>query len=85
VFAFWGVLVGGVLVVGWIARGQEIGIWLAALVAALYWILAAQAREQQRSLVRLVSLAAENERQPSIPGRWGASVALALCQPGQWR
>ncbi len=62
VFAFWGVLAGGVLVVGWIARGQEIGIWLAALVAALYWILAAQAREQQRSLVRLVSLAAENER-----------------------
>ncbi len=65
VFAFWGVLVGGVLVGGWIwqgLQGQVIGVWLAALVAALYWILAAQAREQQRSLVRLVTLAAENER-----------------------
>lgn len=62
VMAFWGTLVGGVLVAGWIWRDQEVGIWLATLVAALYWILVAQAREQQRSLVRLVTLAAENER-----------------------
>ena len=62
VFALWGLAVGGVLAGGWLARGDTLGLGLAALVLALFWVLFAQSREQQRALVRLVTLAAENER-----------------------
>jgi len=62
VFAAWGLLVGGALVGGWLRQGNPLGLGLAVLVVALFWVLFAQSRDQQQALVRLVTLAADNER-----------------------
>jgi signal transduction histidine kinase len=62
VFAAWGLMVGGALVAGWIWHGQALGLGLAVLVVALFWVLFSQSRDQQQALEQLVRLAAENER-----------------------
>ncbi len=62
VFAAWGLMVGGALVAGWIWHAQPLGLGLAVLVVALFWVLYTQSRDQRRALVQLVTLAAENER-----------------------
>lgn len=62
VFAGWGLMVGGALVAGWVWHGNALGLGLAMLVIALFWVLFSQSREQRRALVQLVTLAAENER-----------------------
>ena len=67
VFAVWGLLVGGSLVGGWLWQGGWLGLGLAGLTLALFWVLFAQSRDQQQALQRLVSLAEDN-----------ASLAISL-------
>ena len=60
VFAVWGLLIGGALVGGWLWQGGWLGLGLAGLTLALFWVLFAQSRDQQQALHRLVGLAADN-------------------------
>ena len=60
VFGIWGVLVGSALVGGWLWQGGWLGLGLAGLTLALFWVLFAQSRDQQQALRRLVSLAEDN-------------------------
>ncbi len=60
VFAFWGLLVGSALIGGWLIQGGWLGMGLAGLTLALFWVLFAQSRDQQQALRRLVLLAEDN-------------------------
>ena len=62
VFALWGLLVGGALVVGWLMQGQALAFGLALLIVCLFVILLAQTRDQERALRRMVALAWHNEQ-----------------------
>ena len=60
VFAVWGVMVGGALVGGWLWHASALGLGLAGLTVALFWVLFAQSRDQSQALQRLVTLAEDN-------------------------
>lgn len=61
-FALWSLPVAGAMIAGWLHEGGVAGIGIALLIGALFVVLAAQTRDQERSLHRLVGLAWDNDR-----------------------
>jgi len=60
--AAWIALVGGALVLGWLAQGDIVGLAMALMTTSLLATLLAQAVEQQTAMGRLVTLAWDNEQ-----------------------
>jgi signal transduction histidine kinase/CheY-like chemotaxis protein len=60
--ARWILLVGGVLVLGWLLQADLIGVAMALMTMSMLATLLAQAAEQERALNRSVALAWDNEQ-----------------------
>ena len=60
--AWWILLVGSVLVAGWLWQADLVGVAMALLTISMLATLLAQAAEQERALARAVSLSWDNEQ-----------------------